>query len=151
MLTGQAIVFLLILQTALAIEADVAETANELKSASARGMMDITSENVMLDCCLSLHTWVGESAEPTTEEIISMAGGWEERVMEYLYSMGMNSTVALTDVVVELLANQTADPLQMGFLGKMGNEQWHISALLKVCLLMDTFGTEIFYPISIIA
>jgi hypothetical protein len=151
MLTGQVIVFLLILQTALAIEADVAETANELESASTRGMMDITSENVMLDCCLSLHTWVGESSEPTAEEILSRAGIWEERVMEYLCSMGMNCTIDLTDVVVEPLTNQTADPLQMGFLGETGNEQWHMSALLNVCLLIGTFGMETIYPISIIA
>jgi hypothetical protein len=132
MLTGQALVFMLILQTVLAIEGYVSETAIELDRITTLSSMEITSENVMLDCCLRLHTWAMENPEITADLILPLAKEWEGGMEECLSEWSCK--LSLEDLIIEPLANQTVDPFQTGFLGWKGDECIFISANLIVSL-----------------
>lgn len=151
MIAAQTFVFLLVLYSVAAIESEVREVAAKIDTASKLSEMGMISENVMLDCCFTLHGWVRGCSEPTSEGIILEAAGWEGRVTEYLDSAGFNCTIALEDIVVESLANQTHDLLQMGFLGEKGDERWHVTATLKVQLFSHLLSNEAIHQICIIA
>ena len=147
MLTGEVLVFLLFLQTALAIEAYMSETSVELEKISTLSAMEIASENVMLDCCLRLRAWVRENPEATATLILPLTGEWEEGMEEYLSMWGCD--LSLGSLIVEPLANQTVDPLQAGFLGGSGNERFFISAMLIVSLEASNLRFDEAYPIKI--
>jgi hypothetical protein len=149
MLTGQVLVFILTLQTALAMEAYLSEASTELYQVSMLSSMEIASENVMLDCCLRLRAWASENPETTTAIILPLAGEWGEGVEEYLSTRGWSCDLLLEGLTVEPLANQTVDPLQAGFLGSCGDERIFISAMLIVNLETGNLRFEATYPIKI--
>ncbi len=141
--------FILLLHTALTIEANVANTAIELDRISCLSSMEIASYNVMLDCCMRLHEWVGEDPEPTAKEIIPMVIEWEADVEKYLSLWGCQ--LVLDGIRVEPLENQTLDSVQSGFLGMNGSERAFISAVLIVSLESDDLSLIREYQIGIAA
>jgi hypothetical protein len=151
MLTGQILVFLLILQAALTIRSYVSETSRELDRLSTLSQMEIISDNAMLDCCMRVFAWSTGDPETTAAQILAQAGGWEEGVEEHLGRAGLACALSLGRVMVEPMCNQTLDPLQMGFLGTNGSGLVFISAVLTVKLEKGDFCTERAYPIRVAA
>ncbi len=149
MVTGQALVFLLILQTCYAIEMYVSETSDDLDRLSTMSLMWSVSENVMLDCCMRLYVWSVENPNATDDLIRTRVGEWEDRIEAHLSTVGIGCNLSLESVVFEPLTNQTVDALQMGFLGINGTVSVFVSAMLIVNLEAGGMRTEHAFPIRI--
>jgi hypothetical protein len=149
MVTGQALVFLLILQACYAIEMYVLEVSDELDRLSTLSRMWSVSENAMLDCCMRLRSWAAEDPDATDELILARVGGWEDSVEGYLSTVGIVCNLSLVNIVLEPITNQTVDARQMGFLGTNGTGGIFISAMLIGNLEAGGLHTGFAFPIRI--
>ncbi len=151
MVAGEAVVFFLLLSTALAIRADVAETKESMYRISMQSMICMVSDNVMLDCCHWLYVHASDSQDPIVDIGSLEADFWARIVSGYLDSQGFKSTITIEGLKIEPLGNQTTDLAQEGFLGRSGKERWFVSATLTVWLALGESSTAVDYLIRIAA
>lgn len=151
MLTGQMLVFILLLETVVVVESYLSETAESLDSLSEVRYAEFVSENVMLDCCLRLHEWVRDNPEATDAQLTRMAAQWEDVIREHLEGAGLACNLTICCIALEPLINQTLDPLQAGFLGSDGYDRTFVSAMLNVSLAGGDLLYEKAYQIRIAA
>lgn len=131
------------------MESYVSETSSELDRLSKLSLMEASSENAMLDCCVMLHAWAMQNQETAGDLVLPVASGWEKGVEGYLGTVGIVGNLSLGSIMVEPLENQTVDALQMGFLGTNGSGRFFISAALLVELEAGGLHMEKVYEIRI--
>lgn len=153
MLMGEVLVFVLLLEGAIAMRYDSATSSTEVAACEQIKDVELLSYNIMLDFCLHAKNFVANSnmSNPAAlQELVSNLSAWRGAVTSFVDGEGYSANISFSGLTVEPYQGQSYDKFQMGYIGTNGGEMWYLSGVLSVNVSEGWITQDTVYNISII-
>jgi hypothetical protein len=150
---SEVAIFFLLIEGSFAIQSKGLSSIQEIKGSGEIKDLELLSYNLMLDLCSNMKRWVTNIKDASSiQSIYSEFSKWEVDVTKYAQSeRGVALSMKLEALNIEPYSGQSLDSYQAAFIGKNGNEKWHVSGILKIELKESWITRNELYRISITA
>jgi hypothetical protein len=156
LLAGEVLVFVVLIQCSVVTQSLGVASVIEVAAGSEAKDAELLSYNAMLDLCLNLKEFVPSlnMSDPNVSSQIQLeVDQWNTNFTRYVDNEmnGDSLIITVSNISFEPYNGQAIDQYQMNYVGKTGNEKWHIFGSMSI-KVSNSWMTELTnFNISIIA